>query len=235
VKNFKSIKGLEIDCRKINLFIGEPNTGKSNILEALGLLSWCGHYTESRSPLKKYVRFEYMQNLFYDNSTEYPIGIRVGDIGIGLEVRFEDDHFYLQFDGDLAVPKCNSLVRFSSLDYSGNLSLPAIQKPVSELAFIKLYRFEEKQDNFPESGSSSLMPPHGSNMFTLVTGSKKLREAMSAFFRDFGYKLMLRTEVRAFEFLKEIDDVIFNYPYVLASDTLQRMIFYTVAMESNEN
>ncbi len=35
IKNFKSIKELDIDCRRINLFIGEPNTGKSNILEAL--------------------------------------------------------------------------------------------------------------------------------------------------------------------------------------------------------
>ena len=40
VKNFKSIKDLSIDCKRINLFIGEPNTGKSNILESLGLGSW---------------------------------------------------------------------------------------------------------------------------------------------------------------------------------------------------
>ncbi|GAB6286078.1 MAG: ATP/GTP-binding protein [Methanoregula sp.] len=43
IKNFKSIKELELDCRRVNVFIGEPDTGKSNILEALGLLSWCGH------------------------------------------------------------------------------------------------------------------------------------------------------------------------------------------------
>lgn len=43
IKNFKSIKDLELDCKRVNVFIGEPNTGKSNILEALGLLSWCAH------------------------------------------------------------------------------------------------------------------------------------------------------------------------------------------------
>ena len=32
IKNFKSIKELRLDCRRINIFIGEPNTGKSNIL-----------------------------------------------------------------------------------------------------------------------------------------------------------------------------------------------------------
>ena len=40
IGNFKSLKELEIDCKRINLLIGEPNTGKSNILELLGLLSW---------------------------------------------------------------------------------------------------------------------------------------------------------------------------------------------------
>lgn len=33
---------MDLNCRKINIFLGEPNTGKSNILEALGILSWCG-------------------------------------------------------------------------------------------------------------------------------------------------------------------------------------------------
>ena len=39
IQNFKSIKDLELKCKSINLFIGKPNAGKSNILEALGLVS----------------------------------------------------------------------------------------------------------------------------------------------------------------------------------------------------
>ena len=42
IKGFKSVKAIHLDCKRINLFIGEPNTGKSNILEALGFLSFCG-------------------------------------------------------------------------------------------------------------------------------------------------------------------------------------------------
>ncbi|HEX9956575.1 MAG TPA: AAA family ATPase, partial [Fibrella sp.] len=38
IKNFKSIKDLRLDCKRVNIFIGKPNVGKSNILEALGLL-----------------------------------------------------------------------------------------------------------------------------------------------------------------------------------------------------
>ena len=42
ITNFKSVKHLKLPCKRFNVFIGEPNTGKSNILEALGLLSFVG-------------------------------------------------------------------------------------------------------------------------------------------------------------------------------------------------
>ncbi|WP_286726335.1 hypothetical protein, partial [Pelotomaculum sp. PtaB.Bin117] len=56
-----------------NLFIGEPNTGKSNILEALALLSWCGHPADE--PLQEYVRFHTMPNLFYDQLLDQEIAV----------------------------------------------------------------------------------------------------------------------------------------------------------------
>jgi AAA15 family ATPase/GTPase len=39
ITNYKSIAELKIVCKKINVFIGEPNSGKSNIIEALALMS----------------------------------------------------------------------------------------------------------------------------------------------------------------------------------------------------
>lgn len=37
IQNFKSVKDLQVECGRINLLLGEPNTGKSNILEARAL------------------------------------------------------------------------------------------------------------------------------------------------------------------------------------------------------
>lgn len=38
IKNFKSVKSATLsDCRRINVLIGRPNVGKSNILEALAI------------------------------------------------------------------------------------------------------------------------------------------------------------------------------------------------------
>ena len=58
IENFKSVKHIELDCKRINIFIGEPNTGKSNILESLGIFSI--PYGEIRD----FVRFESLSNLF---------------------------------------------------------------------------------------------------------------------------------------------------------------------------
>ena len=231
VKNFKSIKELDIDCRKINLFIGEPNSGKSNILETLGLLSWHGH---GNAPLKEYVRFQSADNLFYDNSTDGPAEVMIikmepgqKDIVVRMEMEFrEDEKFYLNMGFGRTV-----------LDYSGEVS-SAKNFPTPQVQFLKYYTFE-RQNDFQERKSSFLMPPHGSNMFTVVMGSKKLRSSMARFFNDFGFKLVLRPQARTFESQKQIEDedidVAFGYPYVSLSDTLQRMVFYTIAMESNEN
>ena len=39
VQNFKSIKDLELEIKPLTILVGKPDTGKSNILEAVGLLT----------------------------------------------------------------------------------------------------------------------------------------------------------------------------------------------------
>ena len=45
IQNFKSIRDLEFETKRVNLFIGEPNTGKSNVIEALAFLSLISNNT----------------------------------------------------------------------------------------------------------------------------------------------------------------------------------------------
>lgn len=222
VKNFKSIKDLEMDCGRVNLFIGEPNTGKSNILEALGLLSWwgCGN-----TELKEYVRFQGMQNLFYDNLFDSPVGIEMeikDNIKAGIQIKFANDNFRFETGASIGV-----------LDYSGKCQQSSLF-PASEFSFIKFYRFVRLTE-FPDTNASFLMPPHGSNMFSVVMGHKNMREIVTRFFKEYGFRPVLKPMERVFEFQKQIEDMVFDYPYILLSDTIQRMIFYEIAMESNKD
>lgn len=74
IRLLKSLRNVELSCRRVNLFIGGPNTGQSNILEALGFLAWPGWCD---SDLSSFVRFEHLQNLFCDNLTDEPLGVEV--------------------------------------------------------------------------------------------------------------------------------------------------------------
>lgn len=84
VKNFKSIKDLRIDCSRINLFVGAPNVGKSNLLEAISLYG----AAHSKHPNGKYLadllRYERMDHLFYDQHIETTISVR-SDLG-GIDI-----------------------------------------------------------------------------------------------------------------------------------------------------
>ncbi len=82
IKNFKSIKKMELDCKRINIFIGEPNTGKSNILEIIGLISSIPYYTA-----QGFVRFETLLDLFYDRNIGDPIEIKYGNCQLKVEFK----------------------------------------------------------------------------------------------------------------------------------------------------
>ena len=62
VENFKSIRRLELECRRVNVFIGEPNSGKSNLLEALGLLSLLAYEGETEA----FLRTRDVRHLFHN-------------------------------------------------------------------------------------------------------------------------------------------------------------------------
>ena len=67
IKNFKSIRHQKIEgCKRVNVFIGYPNVGKSNILEALSLLTFIRE--KRRIGLEGVVRLEKLTQVFnYSN------------------------------------------------------------------------------------------------------------------------------------------------------------------------
>jgi len=80
IQNFKSIKQLQIDCNRINLFVGKPNVGKSNILEALSLFAVQYMYAHNKKKLEPIlnllIRKRKIKNLFYDQNKSEKIVVR---------------------------------------------------------------------------------------------------------------------------------------------------------------
>ena len=221
IKNFKSIKQLKLDCEKINILIGEPNTGKSNILEALGIFSFGGYY--AYGALRNFVRFERASNLFYDENLDEPVRISLDDIDFDLS--FKDG----RFQGTINA-KEHGTVTIKG-DYN-DIALAGGQN--SKLVSFKFYQFAI-QNAFPRLESDFLLPPSGANLMSLIRANKELMSLANQLFSNFGLKLGLRPQENRIEVIKQVEPIIVSYPYSLTSDTLQRIIFHLFAVLSNKD
>ncbi|MFN8353286.1 MAG: AAA family ATPase [Spirosomataceae bacterium] len=235
IQNFKSIKELEFEAKRVNIFIGEPNTGKSNILEALGLYSVIHKPTD----LKNFTRFKDVSNLFYQNNPLNPIKIflhsekqlmlypkkslvdinteeQVYQVGIG-----DKNDFFVKFD----FSSEGKYLNFYDVNYALNT-----------LGFkdIMYYKFQPITV-FPSKFVFHLLPPFGENLFEILYTNRLVKNEVERILEEKGYKLFLETKNRDISFVVANDSSLLGYPYETLSDTLQRIIFYTAAIESNKN
>jgi len=217
IRNFKSIRSLDLNCKRVNLFIGEPNTGKSNILETIGVLSHIYH-----GDLGNFVRFENMSNLFFDQDFENTINISF-DIS-HLDINFQNGTFH----GSYSI---NGQVQSGVFNYDyhgsgGKSSLEQFNK-------FKFYRFSMRRD-FPDQRSDYLYPPDGDNLSTIILTRKELRGVIQQIFSKFGYQLVIELPKGDMKVQKGGGDIVLSFPYFTISDTLQRIIFYLIAIYTNK-
>ncbi|MGC8581255.1 MAG: AAA family ATPase [Thermoplasmata archaeon] len=230
IKHFKSIDDINIECSKINVFIGEPNTGKTNILESIGFLSWLGFGNTTQTVLYDYIRYKYLYNLFYNNDVTKPFEIDYGDT---IQVFFKD--------GMLNI-KDNNGIDFSTNLNGGLIFNPGepIQKFFENLQQFKFYKFKEFNNYTFTSKhaiiTSYLLPPSGGNMITLLHTNKDIRSFFSSYVKKINLKLVIDPFDNQIEFQKELsDESIIKFPLETMSDTILRILSYMIAIISNEN
>ena len=224
VKNFKSIKHLKLDCKRINIFIGEPNTGKSNILEALGIFSFGGYGNKRETTLDRWIRFESMSNLFYDENLEESVNISL-DNKI-LNIRYVKGAFEATCVEQRPTGDAINIFNFT-YDYAGHGSAG-----FSRATSIRFYRFAIK-GVFPGKEPEYLLPPSGDNLLAILRARKDLRNTIGGIFKGYGLRLLLEPQEGKMKLQKEYDEILISYPYQLISDTLQRVIFHLAAIDSN--
>ncbi len=229
IHNFKSIKDLTLPCKRFNIFIGEPNTGKSNILEALGLVSFvAARKFDSDAKLDDFVRNERVSNLFYDGIVEDGIVIRFDEFK--LECSVGNDHlFCAALSGS---PGLWGYVEITEKKVVVDGRSSVVQDPPPSINYYK----SPEVERFKESSSSFMHPPSGNNLLSLLAKKQELREIIGLPFSSLGYKLWLRPHENQIDVAKDTGDmVVTSFPYSLASETLQRITFYTAAIETNQN
>jgi AAA15 family ATPase/GTPase len=227
ISNFKSVKQLKQDVKRINVFIGNPNSGKSNILEALGLISYT-QFGLLGSQLTDFVRYNRTTNLFYDDSIEQPILVKLDSLS--LEIEFASN----QFRGKVYMEPPEPQRVLANL--SGNFNQLALNSySYSEQdPSVKYYKFSVL-DTFNRSESAFLLPPSGSNLMALLLTKSSLKTIANDIFLQYGLRLSVKPHENTIEIVKDSQGVFYTYPYKVMSDTLQRVIFHLAAILSNKN
>lgn len=224
IKNYKSIKSIDFTCRKINVFIGDPNSGKSNIIEAMSLQSQNAFGSELN---KEMFRYRTIGDLFYNSNINEPITVDMGGKLTKIEYAFDEfetplNHFnyYLDYSS-----KQNGQ---SYIDHAGNVS----GNRIIDTTNVRYYEFKRLK-SFVTAYQPHLSVPFGENIPTLLLSNPSLKKWVSELFRSFGFKLMLKPVEGDISMTKEVNEELYDYPYFTISETLQRLVFYTIAINSN--
>lgn len=225
IKNFKSIKDIGFDCKKLNVFIGEPNSGKSNIIEALSLKS---QNAVSDYLSKDIFRYKIVGDLFYDFNIYTPIEITTDYSTLTLEYAYinntPENRFNLIPDSLLATEMKSPI----KVEHDGKISQFSTLAETS-IRYYEYKRLKEFQNRF----APHLSVPFGDNIPGLLLSQKLLKNWVSEFLISKGLNLTLKPTENDITVSKIINQEILSYPYFAISETLQRVIFYSLAIMSN--
>ena len=225
IKNFKSIKDLEMTCKKLNVII-EPNSGKSNIIEALSLQSQNSLETSLNVDI---FRYGTMSDLFYDFNINVPIEVNTDDRSTILEYAIRENQspknrFHLYLDSKKDKDHFAVITHNGKIESDGN----------SGKTNVHFYEYK-RLPGFSNSNMPHLAVPHGGNLPALLLSNSDFKKWVTDFLKEKGLFLTLKPGENDILVSKLVDEVLYSYPYSSLSETLQRIIFYTIALKSNKN
>jgi AAA15 family ATPase/GTPase len=242
ISNFKSIRNLILEgLSRINLFIGKPNVGKSNILEAFGVFGLPYSQFADNKKITEFIRVQHEPELFFDGNASEPSVIKTNKEQCDIEFKVtplitdKSGNSYSQQTDKLLNLNFNSIGNESfQLIVDENLAVHVLNKPET-LPVLKKYVFVPGK-NHSSNKISFLLPPHGKNLFRIIEENNLLKAEIKELFKDYDLKLVFDRASRELKIAKPPqNDEIFLIPYHSIADTLQRIIFYKTAIASNQN
>ena len=264
IKNFKSIRHQKIEgCKRINVFVGPPNVGKSNILEALGLFS----IDDSSQNFSDFVRMGKSTTLFFDGAINKAAQIVMNGY-FRIRATYDNGSIYFSVQEDRHnkdFEKLDKWIAESSLgnsdledvlNYKGSFNvnehdkkiigyrgyslLNTYESLIGDKAILRAHtkasilKYEYKKDiSYNSKDPSRLNQPFGENIFEIISTQNKLHNSITEILDSYGLKFLYDSELQEYKILKIVGNKFFTVPYFMTADTLRRLIFHKAAVMSN--
>ena len=240
INNYKSIQKLELNCSRINVFIGEPNVGKSNILEALDLsyLSWMlGVNVELEAAglekinIKDFFRVSSPADLFHLGNLNEVISIEHPGFSNGNFIRFNQQEQRNIFEW--------GSVNGGLTEFDNNFN-PS-KKTRQEHAFfgspITPYRYKDiVQSHDIGNYTNVLMPPFGNNLGKVIRYQPSLKNLIDELAKDYGFEVNIDTATDRIAIqIRVKKGLVFTIPYQSLADTFRRILFYMTAIRTDNS
>lgn len=244
IRNYKSIKELDLyGCERINVFVGDPNTGKSNILEALDLsylsemlgmnesiLKWNERNPDDKKEiidLKKFFRLDNIVSLFNSGNIRKPLYVASPEVSYC--------NYSLEYKTDSPAKK--NYFRWhaaGTTDFDNDFN--KIDKNQSSYGS-PIVPFRYKNDmQFHDIGNYhyNLMPPFGNNLADVIYHDSNLRKIAVDFAYEYGFELVINLVKHEISFQEKLNDgIIYQIPFKAFADTFKRMLFHIAAVKDN--
>jgi len=228
ISNFKSIKKCEItNCKRINLFIGRPNVGKSNIIEALSLFStpYLQENLSTNRKLSNLIRLENEAELFYNGNIDEVAIIKTNINACKAK--------YSPKEGLFITIQSDKFLYNVKVDYR----LKVVGNNINSDDHFPIKRYDFNADiNYKKGHAKYLTPPFGFNLLTIIQQYPQLKEEVIDLFKESGVEIAFDKSSQSLKVIQRTNDgEIFLIPYSSIADTLQRIIFYKAAIASNDD
>jgi hypothetical protein len=227
IRNFKSVKAADLNCKRVNVFIGEPNTGKSNILETIGLLHLFADQHEDfhGGDISFMLRIFQWTQLFHSQDLSQPVSITADKTRV--ELRYDDE--WKRIDVYSGKDKSTSL-RPDQLYVIG-------ERPPS--VRFALYRFR-KRDEFPSRETKFIIPPDAPNLMEVIRSRRELLESLKGLLGELNLNFVfdLTSRTIRLEWQNPVGEGLretLYLPYSSLSESVQRIVFYLAIVRGNKN
>jgi predicted ATPase len=227
IERFKSVQSLAIRCARVNVFIGPPDTGKTNLLEALYLGSRLGWALPLDNSLRLRAELGFDQ-LFHRQFFDQPIRIFLRP-SVDIEIAIAGGQNRM-LSVKAAVPRVGSWEN-SSMSFGTPFPVPAIDW----LRFYSYIGSEHWQYSSGfHRGTDAVTPPYGQNLLYIARHNHKVYEFLKEDIVPPNWKLRFDQVQKTFRFLEIRQDEVLDYNLDLLSDSLKRYFFYATIILTSE-